>query len=378
MAKTLQFDLITVPVRLRCDDAPLMDYAEAHFAPVLGRGEKGAAPVVDAELHWHEDHPPADPLVAYPDTRGAERLDRDLWRKGSSLVWLRVDDMRDLHLRLRFENGKLSVRGDYYHRLSSDRRADRLRRLVYRRQMNAFRRKRFTRLLYYLVYYPVFWWLERERDFHPLHAAAVDTPAGGVLLAGPSGVGKSTLTVGLGSGPKCRILSDTFIAHHGTDLLAVPEPMLLDRWSIEWLGDAGAALTGVDHGYALGRGGFSVPRERFVERSRAAAVVLPRRAPETFVRRIGAEEAAARIDACDDIVNDLRRYRPLAAVLELLSPVGLGRNRWRNLEELTAGAPCYEIGITSSLTREQAVSTLLSLCDGSDQSRSASNVGRGR
>ena len=64
---------------------------------------------------------------------------------------------------------------------------------------------------------------------------------------------------------------------------------------------------------------------------------------------------------------------------EILVPAGLGRARLRNLEELTAHIPCYEMGITASLERGQAVSTLLSLCDGSrDQSRSASSLGRRR
>ena len=60
-------------------------------------------------------------------------------------------------------------------------------------------------------------------------------------------------------------------------------------------------------------------------------VVLPRRAPAHFVRPIDNESGGARIDAYDDIVNDLRRYRPLAAVLELLAPTGIGAARLRNL-----------------------------------------------
>jgi hypothetical protein len=375
--RSLQVDLARVPMRLRCDFAPLMDYATAHFGPALAASRGSAArPQVDAELHWHEGHPPTDPAKAYPEIHGCDRFDRDLWVGPGRLVWLRVDEVRDLHLRFAWDGESLTIRGDYYHRLSKDRRADRLRRLVYRRQMDSFRRKRFTRLLYYLVYYPLFWWLEHVRDTHPLHAAAVDTPAGGILLAGPSGVGKSTLTMGLGTSPEARILSDTFVAHRGTELWAVPEPMLLDRWSIEWLGDAGAALAGVEHPYALGRGGYSIPAARFTERSEAALILLPRRAAEHFVRRVDGEVALARIDAYDDIVNDLRRYRPLAAVLELLSPSGIGRARLRSLEELTAAVPCYEVGLTSSLTCREAVTSLLTIRDGSEQSSSSLRRGR--
>lgn len=376
MTTTLEFDLARTRVRFRCGFAPLAEYAKAHFAPVLGAPPRRAAVQIDAELHWHEGHPPADAARAYPEVRGCERLDRDLWAGSGTLVWLRVDDMRDLHLRFRWDGEALGVRGDYYHRLSTNRRADSIRRLVYRRQINSFRRKRFTRLLYYLVYYPLFWWLEHERDTHPLHAAAVATTAGGLLLAGPSGVGKSTLTTALGACDGAKILSDTFVGHRGTELWAIPEPLLLDPWSIQWLGEASSALTGVPHEYALGRDGYAIPRDRFTERCEATVVVLPRRAPTHFVRPVAAGEAAARIDAYDDIVNDLRRYRPLAAVLELLAPKGLARARLKSLEELTSSVPCYELGLTQTLTRSEAVSTLLALCNGREQSTSNAAVRR--
>lgn len=366
--KALEIRLADVAVRLRCDFAPLADYARVHFGPAAVATPGRAAPTIDVDLRWHEGHPPVDATAAYADTKGCERLDRDLWAGRDRLVWLRIDELRDLHLRFHLRPDGLDVRGDYYHRLSNDRRADRLRRLIYRARLSAFRRKRFTRLLYYLVYYPVFWWQEHRGDAHPLHAAAVETPEGGVLLAGPSGVGKSTLTTALGAGDGARILSDTFVLHRGVRLWAVSEPLLLDRWSVRWLGEAAIALGGVDHGYALGREGYVVPPERFTEGGEARSVVLPRRAPEHYVRRIEPAAAAARIQAYNDIVNDLRRYRAVAAVLELLDPIGIERGRQRNLDELTAAVPCYEMGITPSLTRAEAVSALRATLHDREQS----------
>lgn len=370
MTATLRLDLAGARVRFSCSHALLMQYARAHFDPALVEDRDDRQPaVVEAELRWHEGHPPADISAAYPEVRGAERLDRDLYYREGRVVWLRIDDLRDLHLRFHWNGSHLMVRGDYYHRLSKDARADRLRRLVYRRQMDALRRKRFTRLLYFLVYYPVFWWLEHERQAHPLHAGAVDTPRGGLLLAGPSGVGKSTLTAALGTSKGAHLLSDTFVVHRGTALFAVPEPLLLDRWSMQWLGESGVALTEVEHNYALGRGGYSIPRSHYRNHTEAVAVVLPRRAPEPYLHRIDGPQALARIDAYDDIVNDLRRYRPLASVLELIAPSGLAHSRLRGLEQLTA-LPCYEFGLTASLTRDEAVNRLLAILDDSEQLRS--------
>jgi hypothetical protein len=374
MTSTLDLRLADVGVRLRCNFPALLEYAAAHFGPVRTELGPGEAPVIDAELRWHEGHPPAEIAAAYPEVAGCERVDRDLWLGPDTLVWLRVDDMRDLHLRLRRRGECLEVRGEYYHRLSTDRRADRVRRLVYRTRLGALRRKRFTRLLYYLVYYPVFWWQEHYRDAHPVHAAAVATSAGAVVLAGPSGVGKSTLTTALGAEEGARILSDTFVLQRGTELWAVSEPLLLDRWSVHWLGEAAGGLGGLEHSYALGRDGFVVPRSRFTERAEASVVILPRRAAKPFLRRIDGDTAASRIHAYDDIVNDLRRYRAAAAVLELLEPIGLDRARVRSLAELTRAVPCYELGVNQSVNRGEAVSTLYSTLHDRQQSPSASRA----
>ena len=217
------------------------------------------------------------------------------------------------------------------------------------------------------MYYPAFWWAEHVCDLHPIHAGAVDSPDGALVLAGPSGVGKSTLTVALSAVPGGRIMSDTFLLHQGPDLVAVPEPLLLDGWSRAWLGDAADALLGMPkHRYALGRSGYVVPSSGISNRSRAAVVVLPRRAPERFVRKITGAEAIWRIDAYDDIVNDLRRYRALAAVLELMEPGGLSQARLSSLEKLAASTPCYEVGLTPDISRSEAVNMLWGLCHGSN------------
>lgn len=369
MSRTVEIDLAGALVRFRCDLDALGAYAEAHLAPVRRSGDRDFRPVIDADLHWHEGAPP--PAAAYPEFAGTERLDRDLYAGPGRLLWLRIDELRDLHLRFRWDGEVLTVRGDYYHRLSTVAAGDRLRRLLYRGRLEELRRKRFTRLLYFLVYYPAFWWLEHVCDLHPIHAGAVDTPAGGIVLAGPSGVGKSTLTTALGAAAGCRLLSDTFVVQRGTEVRAVPEPLLLDRWSVEWLGDAATGLEPLAHAYALGRGGYVLPRGGFAASTNAGVVVLPRRGPEHFLRRIDGAEALARIQAYDDIVNDLRRYRPLAAVLELLDPTGLGAARQRALADLTTSAACFEMGLTPTLPREQAVRTLLATFDDREPRRIA-------
>src|SRR5262249_45765682 len=154
---------------------------------------------------------------------------------------------------------RLRIEGDFYFHLSARALPDRLRRVFYHRRLEDLRRRRFTTLLSYLVYYPCFWWLERHRDLHPIHAAGVQLRLGDttgvVVLAGLGGMGKSTLVSALGVEPDASFLSVSFLLHCRNIVRPVPEPLLLDQWSRAWAG-ADALLTEVAHRFCLGREGF--------------------------------------------------------------------------------------------------------------------------
>jgi hypothetical protein len=78
-----------------------------------------------------------------------------------------------------------------------------------------------------LLQYPALWWAgTRERV--PLHASVVDTGSKVVLLAGPSGVGKSTLVAAeLDAG--ARATSDNLCVTDGYAAWGVVEPLRFDR-----------------------------------------------------------------------------------------------------------------------------------------------------
>jgi hypothetical protein len=341
-------------------DAPdLAAYATRHLAP-LAAGAVGA-PAVTATLAWHDGQPPGERRLDRRNVAGIERVDRDVYTDGTTLHWFRVDDLRDLFLRCTWDDGRLRVHGDFYYRLGNSALSDRIRRARRWTQRGALRRRRFTTLLSYLVYYPCWWWLEQTRDLHPIHAAGVVMDGGVVLLAGASGVGKSTLAVALAMAPGARLLSDSFVLHHGDDVWAVREPILLDAWSRRWLGPAADQLARVDGFFGLRRRGYQLPVERGADGGRLALLLFPCRASESYVRRISAEQAHHRISAADLMINDLRRYWAFAAVLEQLQLSGLAARREAQLTRLVAAAPCYEIGLTAGMTSAAAVQTITQL-----------------
>jgi hypothetical protein len=344
--------------RFRTTSPELATYAQIHLEPVLGAVD---TPRADVMLRWHEGQPPREPLTAFPHLAGMERLDRDLYVGPGQLHWFRVDDMRDLYLRLRWHEGQLRVDGDFFHRLSKGPHRDRAKRLLYRRRVGQLRRRRFTTLLYYLIYYPCWWWLEQTQDLHPIHAAGVQTDTSVILLGGASGVGKSTLAVALAMTPGARLLSDSFVLHTGTDVRAVREPVLLDAWSRRWLGQRGAELRALDWRYCLNRAGYQLPAQRLSAGGQAGLLLFPRRAPQPYVRRISSEQAHQRMSAAHLIINDLRRYWAFAAIVEQMVPGRLMLRRESQLAKLTAGVPAYELGLQAEVTCPAAVEAIMRL-----------------
>jgi hypothetical protein len=351
--------LAGAPFSFQTDAPDLRAYATMHLAP-LAAGTVNA-PAVSATLTWHDGQPPVERSPERLNVAAIERVDRDVYTDGATLHWFRVDDLRDLFLRFTWHDGRLSVHGDFFYRVGNSELSDRIRRMRRWRQRAAMRQRRFTTLLYYLVYYPCWWWLEQMRDVHPIHAAAVATDAGAILLAGASGVGKSTLAVALAMSPGARLLSDSFVLQHGDEVWAVREPILLDAWSRRWLGTGVDQLATIDGHFGLKRRGYQMPLQRLTDGGRVALLLFPRRTSESYVRRISTEQAHHRLSAADLMINDLRRYWAFAAVLEQLQLAGLAARREAHLAQLVVDAPCYEIGLTADMTSAAAVHAIMQL-----------------
>lgn len=347
--------LAGVDFEFTCDSAAVDAYARAHLAPLLAVG--GGVARVAGTLCWRE----ALPTKHRPETAAMDRVDRDLYVGSDRLCWYRVDDLRDLFLEMTWKGGVLQASGEFFFRLGNSPWSDRLRRWRQAGALPALRQRRLPTLMSYLIYYPCWWWLEENEDFHPIHAAGVATEHGVVLLAGASGVGKSTLATAMAATADGKMLGDSFVMHSGIRVRSVHEPILLDDWSRSWLGARAAALAPIERAYMLQRSGYQMRPERRAESGEAALLLFPRRSPQPYVRPISSELARQRLSAADLIINDLRRYFAYAAVLEQLVPRGLVARREAHLAQLTSAVPAYEVGLTADMSCDAAVDAVMGL-----------------
>jgi hypothetical protein len=178
-----------------------------------------------------------------------------------------------------------------------------------------------------LLQYPAMW-AASTRGRAPLHAAAVATDGWVTLLAGPGGVGRSTLLLdALRSGASA--CSDNLCVSDGRVVHGLVEPVRIE-------GAGGRRM-------AYGRGERDLPRR--VDALVPQCVVVLRRggARETTVRPISAERAAFVLTAGTYMAGELRRYWAFAATLGLGAGLGDAQPAVADVARVLSGLPCAEI-----------------------------------
>lgn len=204
MNEPLTLSLHEVGLELRSDNPRFLDYA-GHYLRDLVVPTMDRAHVI-VHLAWGQS------IVSATDGQW-ERLGRRLLRDEKRIVQTEVLALPGLQLSVATTGDGLEIEAGF-------RFPSRRSRLIYVLQGRAGEARLFITLIYFLVYFPLFWYLERERGWYLLHAGAVAHPHGGIVLAGLPGVGKSTFTLALLADPAVRLLSDNLVFHDGEQVYA--------------------------------------------------------------------------------------------------------------------------------------------------------------
>ena len=183
-----------------------------------------------------------------------------------------------------------------------------------------------------LLQYPMLWWGGVRGDV-PLHVSAAQVRGQGVVLAGPGGVGKSTLLAGL-SGEDGTPVSDNLCTYDGERIHALPEPRRVEG------GTVGYGHRRMPHGRVEqpwdSRQDSIVPTLVLVLRrgtgDKAALRPIP---PAVAVRALVTGTYAA---------GELRRYWAFAATLALGTGLGPAHPEIvSGAERLARSVPCVEV-----------------------------------
>ncbi|MFQ5903445.1 MAG: hypothetical protein ACE5JO_07130 [Candidatus Binatia bacterium] len=301
---------------------------------------------IEAHLEWIEGAPPKAEYAEV--SSGKTRLDRDIEIGYNEMAWSRIDDFSDLRLRFSLEENRLRLQGRHFFSLSRSPLRDQIKKAWYWRRLPALREKRFSTLLYYMVYYPAFWWLERQGLF-PLHAAAVDLAGVGVVFCGLPGCGKSTLSLALLSLPEARLLSDNIIFFDRKKVFSCPEPVLVDDRSLELIGKARSLLYPLGRRHVFGRAWCQVVPDRLSDHTVPRLFFFVGLGKHSSLRPLSHKEAYKRSSAANWIAQEMRRYVVYRSVLGLLSADGfhLANREESVVRALFGQGQCYELTVGS-------------------------------
>lgn len=184
-----------------------------------------------------------------------------------------------------------------------------------------------------LVQYPALWWAG-VRGRAPLHVSALTTDAGVALLAGPGGVGKSTLVadeIARGSVATC----DNLAVSDGVDVFGVAEPL---RSAVCVAGSAG---TGRRVAYGRREAAWPARRSPALRPNRVAVVQL-RDVPAASCEPIQHETASRSLVTGTLMAGELRRYWAFGATLAAGTGLGPAQPAVETVaRHLTASLPCH-------------------------------------
>jgi hypothetical protein len=325
---TLALNLHKVRLTLGSDNEGFLAYARQHLAALLSLSVE--VPNIRVCLYWDQEliarekakkprgFAAAAALLQSSSQRtsvdGCQRLGRRLFLGDNRVIQTEILGLPGLQLQTSLAGANLSVEGAFR---PPSKRMD----LWLRLGGQTKRERVYAALIYYLVYFPLLWYLERTRRWYPLHASAVAWPQGAVVLAGLGGIGKSTLTLAFLRDPDARLLSENLILHDQERVYAFPEPIHLDDRSRKMLTDLDGRLESTGRMFSHNRHSYEVSASARAPSSVPRLFCFLRQGKELDLNRMSAQKTLRVVMSSDVLAREVNEYAQQAAALNFLSPM---------------------------------------------------------
>lgn len=302
----LSFSLHGAVCHLESSYSFFLDYAGQTLAGLLEAKKPGTPPVITSRLHW-DSEPPGQWQAGT-----ARYWGRRLLQCGERILQTEVLSVPGLQLEVSGTAAGLTLEAYYRPVARMEKLAHRLNHVSVR-LMNA--------LIYYLVYFPVFYYLEQSRGWRVLHAAGLSLPHGGCLLAGLPGSGKSTFALSLLASTQAQLLSDNLLLFDSRQIYACPETIHLSRESQDLLPvDTMNSLRSSGRSSSFNRREYILPGEWRAEKSYPRALFFVGLAENFTCQSVPAGVAVERLLAADQMAREVQAYTQFASPLRLVAP----------------------------------------------------------
>ena len=322
-----------VRLRLQSNHRPLLEYARNHLSTLAGRLEPPFHLQVRAYWlrgQWNPDSHP------FPANGNLSILGKRMAGQKNELIWRNTLKMKGLQLRFsRNRNNTYTFDVVYYFNPKKEK-LDRLPEYEY---------KKYFSLMSYMVYYPLMWYLERERGMVPLHASALQHDRGAILIGGLGGVGKTTTCVALMQIAGLRLIAENIVFTDGEAIYPCYEPIRLDEDSLGMLRNSRQKLAPMAFPEGLKEKWlFHYDTAELPQQVPPAAVFLPVFASGHGATAVAPEIAAEKMINMNRLTRELDDYEWYAAALNMIWPQpGLAARRAQTVARCFSRVPCYEL-----------------------------------
>ncbi len=332
MPDRLATSLHGVRLELSTGQDDFLTFARAYLDPLLDRTD--ARPDVTVALEWGA-------TLCAKNQPGLERLGRRIWAGPQRLRYAEIWQAPGLQIDVSWPDGPdapLAVRAAY---AWPTRRSK-----WFARLMPWARERLFVALIYYLVYFPCAWWLEQRRGWTLMHASALATSGGGLILSGLPGCGKSTTALAALNAPEWQIVSDNLLFADGQRVHACPEPVHVDDKTRALVGDLAGRVRPTGRRFSHRRQDYEITPEARRPSTTPLALGFLHVGRETTVRPIDRLAAARRLMSNDCLAKEWMAYQESAAAMHQVWPsIADHARRWENVAALAQSVPCYDVTI---------------------------------
>ena len=323
-----------VKLTLESEHAPLLAYAAEHLHNLVEPASANPDLVVRclwSQGEWNEE---ANPFAVDGELNV---IGKRMLGKTDDLIWLDTLRMKGLQLRFRRDLNYWNFSVAYCFHPKKDK----------TEYLPEYEYKRYFSLMSYLIYYPLIWYLENFRGWTILHASALSSAKGGIMIGGLGGVGKTTTCVALMQRPGLKLISENIIFTDGEFIYPCDEPIRLDDGSLAMLGENPKGLQAMRFPEGLKEKAlFHLDPASRAEKVKPAALFLPQFSPRRYLTALAPEIAAEKIVAMNRLTRELDDYGWYASALEMYWPrPGQAEKRLEVLRRFAQNARCYELGI---------------------------------
>lgn len=325
-------EALGVCLKLETDHTDFLRFLNSYVAVLAGKNGKTSPDISIRLLRNSSQQREGD----------CTRISRDLRVRGRTVILNGLGRAHNLNFHVTVEDSKLHI--DAF--LGAEEAHRSLRSLVMRSVNQKGRILRYVMLTYYLVYLPLFYYLEHFRNLSFLPASAIRYKQDGIVFAGLGGVGKTTFALQCMSMlDECRILSDGISFYDRERIFGMPGPIALDSHSVRLLRACQSSLDPIiDVPTHHGRKYYAMGQDFFVSSAVPRYIFWLQAGNQNSISPLDTSSFAYQLPRMNLLTDHLREYFVFSATIDLMLKGALIKESVHDkLSVLLSNTSCYTL-----------------------------------